>query len=110
MYLYWLTFRDGKPSVRVVLLKGYDESGFRFFTNYSSRKGREMVRFSLRKVAISSKELPWKNKGSGQQIFNNFLVFASCYKMVIIVSPGQGKPPPVKLFIFKTDCLCLVEL
>jgi len=33
---------DGKPSIRVVLLKGYDESGFRFFTNYRSRKGREM--------------------------------------------------------------------
>jgi pyridoxamine 5'-phosphate oxidase len=33
---------DGKPSVRTVLLKGYDESGFIFFTNYSSRKGNEL--------------------------------------------------------------------
>jgi len=34
--------RDGKPSGRVVLLKGYDEKGFVFFTNYCSRKGNEL--------------------------------------------------------------------
>jgi pyridoxamine 5'-phosphate oxidase len=32
----------GKPSNRIVLLKGYDETGFVFFTNYESRKGREI--------------------------------------------------------------------
>ncbi|OQR75643.1 pyridoxine-5'-phosphate oxidase-like [Tropilaelaps mercedesae] len=35
--------RDGIPSVRMVLLKQYDERGFVFFTNYDSRKGRELV-------------------------------------------------------------------
>jgi pyridoxamine 5'-phosphate oxidase len=35
---------DGKPSVRVVLLKGYDERGFVFFTDYRSRKGTELER------------------------------------------------------------------
>src|SRR5579859_8155205 len=34
---------EGKPSARVVLLKGIDERGFVFFTNYTSRKGREMA-------------------------------------------------------------------
>lgn len=34
--------REGRPSVRYVLLKGYDKSGFRFFTNYNSRKGQEL--------------------------------------------------------------------
>jgi len=34
--------KDGKPSSRVVLLKSYDESGFVFFTNYESRKGKEI--------------------------------------------------------------------
>ena len=34
---------DGKPSARVVLLKGFDERGFAFFTNYTSRKGRELA-------------------------------------------------------------------
>ena len=32
---------DGRPSARTVLLKGVDERGFTFFTNYGSRKGRE---------------------------------------------------------------------
>jgi pyridoxamine 5'-phosphate oxidase len=34
---------DGRPSVRIVLLKGIDEEGIRFFTNYDSRKGRELA-------------------------------------------------------------------
>ncbi len=33
---------DGYPSARVVLLKGFDERGFVFYTNYQSRKGREL--------------------------------------------------------------------
>jgi pyridoxamine 5'-phosphate oxidase len=33
---------DGKPSGRVVLLKGFDERGFIFYTNYSSRKSHEI--------------------------------------------------------------------
>lgn len=34
--------REGRPSARIVLLKGIDERGFTFFTNYESRKGREL--------------------------------------------------------------------
>jgi pyridoxamine 5'-phosphate oxidase len=34
--------RDGRPSVRTVLLKGVDDGGFVFFTNYHSRKAREI--------------------------------------------------------------------
>src|SRR4029078_10864459 len=35
--------KHGRPSARIVLLKGVDERGFIFFTNYESRKGRELA-------------------------------------------------------------------
>jgi pyridoxamine 5'-phosphate oxidase len=33
---------DGAPDARMVLLKGFDERGFRFFTNHASAKGRQL--------------------------------------------------------------------
>ena len=35
---------DGRPSGRIVLLRGYGEDGFVFFTNYDSRKGHELAK------------------------------------------------------------------
>jgi pyridoxamine 5'-phosphate oxidase len=34
---------DGRPSTRIVLVKGYDERGLVWFTNYESRKGKELA-------------------------------------------------------------------
>ena len=34
---------EGRPSSRMVLLKGFDNSGFVFYTNYNSQKGRELA-------------------------------------------------------------------
>jgi len=34
---------DGRPSTRVVLIKGFDAQGFVWYTNYHSRKGRELA-------------------------------------------------------------------
>jgi pyridoxamine 5'-phosphate oxidase len=48
------TARDGQVSQRVVLLKGLDERGFVFFTNYESRKAREIA--SNSKVSL---HFPW---------------------------------------------------
>lgn len=36
--------KDGRPSARVVLLKSFNEDGFVFYTNYSSRKAEELAR------------------------------------------------------------------
>ena len=36
--------RVGRPSLRMVLLKGFDAHGFVFYSNYASRKGRELAR------------------------------------------------------------------
>ena len=35
--------KAGNPSARIVLLKGADESGFTFFTNYESQKGKDLA-------------------------------------------------------------------
>jgi pyridoxamine 5'-phosphate oxidase len=35
--------KEGRPSARTVLLKGVDDRGFIFYTNYDSRKGRELT-------------------------------------------------------------------
>jgi pyridoxamine 5'-phosphate oxidase len=38
---------DGRPSARIVLLKGFDNNGFIFYTNYLSRKGKEIAKNPL---------------------------------------------------------------
>lgn len=47
----------GKPSARIVLLKGYDESGFVFFTNYNSQKGKELEENPFASLVFFWKEL-----------------------------------------------------
>jgi pyridoxamine 5'-phosphate oxidase len=37
------TAADGEPDARIVLLKGFDDDGFVFFTNYDSVKGRQLA-------------------------------------------------------------------
>lgn len=49
---------DGQPSVRMVLLKDADPRGFVFYTNYESRKGRQLQ--ETRKAALV---LHWKTLG-----------------------------------------------
>ncbi len=47
----------GKPSSRIVLLKGYDEQGFVFFTNYSSDKGQQISQNHFAALLFFWKEL-----------------------------------------------------
>jgi pyridoxamine 5'-phosphate oxidase len=48
---------SGKPSARIVLLKGISENGFVFFTNYRSRKAQEIKENSLVALVFFWKEL-----------------------------------------------------
>ncbi|HUL56503.1 MAG TPA: pyridoxamine 5'-phosphate oxidase [Usitatibacter sp.] len=48
---------QGRPSARIVLLKGADAEGFVFFTNYGSRKGRELAANPFAALAFMWKEL-----------------------------------------------------
>ena len=47
----------GRPSARMVLLKGFDENGFVFFTNYDSRKGQDIARNQRVALVLYWKEL-----------------------------------------------------
>ncbi|MDB5231700.1 MAG: Pyridoxamine 5-phosphate oxidase [Chitinophagaceae bacterium] len=49
--------KDGWPSARIVLLKGFDENGFIFFTNYNSRKGKELEQNNKGALVFFWKEL-----------------------------------------------------
>ena len=48
---------DGRPSARIVLLKGMDPGGFVFYTNYNSRKGRELAANPQAALTFMWKEL-----------------------------------------------------
>lgn len=54
---------DARPSARVVLLKGMDERGLRFFTNYDSDKGAQLAAHP--QVALC---LHWKTLRDGVQV------------------------------------------
>ncbi len=49
--------KNGKPSARIVLLKGYNENGFTFFTNYNSNKGNELAENPYCSLVFFWKEL-----------------------------------------------------
>jgi len=56
---------DGKPSARIVLLKGYDETGFIFFTNYDSGKGKELTENPQAALVFFWKEIERQVRISG---------------------------------------------
>lgn len=88
----WMTLAtsspSGRPSARAVLLKGWDQRGFVFFTNYESRKARELeanphaalllhwpvlqrqvrVEGSTDRISISESEAYWKTRPRGSRI------------------------------------------
>lgn len=57
---------SGQPSGRIVLLKGLDETGFVFFTNYESRKAEELARHDLASLTFFWAELERQVRVEGQ--------------------------------------------
>lgn len=57
------TFRDGRPHARIVLLKGADARGFRFFTNYESAKGADLAEHAQAALCFH-----WKTLRNGVQV------------------------------------------
>lgn len=49
--------QDGRPSARIVLLKGFDENGFVFYTNYESEKGQQLIKQPVASLVFFWKEL-----------------------------------------------------
>ena len=58
--------KEGIPSARIVLLKGYDKDGFVFYTNYNSQKGKEIAEnhsLFLERTRETSKHKGYHRKG-----------------------------------------------
>ena len=59
---------DGMPDARIVLLKGFDEKGFTFFTNYDSSKGRQLLENPRACLVFFWKELERQIRISGLSV------------------------------------------
>ena len=58
--------RDARPSARIVLLKGFDQDGFVFFTNYESEKGKQLEANPYAALALYWIELDRQIRISGK--------------------------------------------
>lgn len=56
---------DGMPDARIVLLKGFDDRGYTFFTNYESSKGRQLLENPRASLVFFWKELERQVRISG---------------------------------------------
>jgi pyridoxamine 5'-phosphate oxidase len=56
---------DGRPDARMVLLKGFDAEGIRFFTNYTSAKGRQLESAAQAAVIVYWRELDRQVRARG---------------------------------------------
>jgi len=91
---------EGKPSARMVLLKGFDEKGFVFFTNYGSRKAREIAKNHQVALVFYWKELELQvriegfvNKTSGKESDDYFHSRPAESQVSAIISPQSASIP-----------------
>ena len=77
--------QDGMPDVRMVLLKGFDEGGFVFYTNFESAKGREIL--GSMKAAMC---FHWKSLRRQVRIRGNVEVVSDAEADAYFVSRPRG--------------------
>jgi pyridoxamine 5'-phosphate oxidase len=94
---------EGKPSARMVLLKGFDEKGFVFFTNYKSRKGQEISKNHQVALVFYWKELErqvriegFVLKTSGKESDDYFHSRPAESQVSAIISPQSSSIPDRK--------------
>ena len=94
---------DGQPSARMVLLKGYDDQGFVFYTNYESRKGQEISKNHRVAMVLYWKELERQVriegvvlKTSGQESDEYFKSRPPESQVSAIISPQSNVIPDRK--------------
>lgn len=99
------TEKNGRPSARIVLLKGIEPNGFTFFTNYLSRKGKEIKKNPFgslvflwanleRQVRIEGK-IEKLDKETSEAYFNSRPLDS---QIGSIISP-QSQPIPSRIFL-----------
>jgi len=91
---------EGRPSARMVLLKGFDENGFVFYTNYESRKGQEIAKNHRVALVFYWKELErqvriegFVHKTSGKESDDYFHSRPSESQVSAIISPQSSSIP-----------------
>ena len=99
--------KDGKPSVRIVLLKDINDEGLTFFSNYDSRKGKELTENPFASVVILWRELERQVRVEGEvkkiseeesNVYFNSRPFLS--RISAAVSP-QSQPIPDREYLEK---------
>ena len=78
---------DGRPSARVVLLRGYDESGFVFYTNTLSRKGAGIDRGTARGNVLLLGPADGAGEGRGRRRRGD-----RCASRRLLEQPASAKP------------------
>jgi pyridoxamine 5'-phosphate oxidase len=96
---------EGMPSARMVLLKGFDDRGFVFFTNYKSRKGQEIAKnhrvalvFYWRELERQVRIEGFVLKTSGKESDDYFNSRPPESRVSAIISP-QSTPIPDRLYL-----------
>ncbi|OED39793.1 pyridoxamine 5'-phosphate oxidase [Chromatiales bacterium (ex Bugula neritina AB1)] len=105
---------NGSPSVRIVLLKQYDESGLCWYTSYDSRKGRELASNPKAALLLYWRELERQirieghvEKTSDQQSINYFNSRPAGSKFSAAASPQSDVVPNQSWLVNKTRALQL---